>query len=79
MRKQELRKVALISFTNFEYTEGTETKLRVLEQLVANNLISATKYTRSSRKNQELCWIMGASIKTAAVQAVQFEILGFWI
>jgi four helix bundle protein len=36
-----------------------------LEQIVANGLLSRDKMTAIIAENQELCWIVAASIKTA--------------
>ena len=36
-----------------------------LDQIVANNLFSRDKMAAIIAENQELCWIIGASVKTA--------------
>ena len=56
-----------------------------LEQIVANGLLSRDKMTAVIAENQELCWIIAASIKTAAfsfdltfrISALSFEIFQF--
>ena len=47
-----------------------------LEQIVANGLFSHDKMATLIAENQELCWIVAASVKTAR-GAVQFETSDF--